>query len=124
MTRKSNLGRRYVNEFKHEVCQFYEHHTQVQTLAKYGISNSVLWKWRVSLGYRNKHRGYNTHTEGLKHAVTKRERRDFMMTRTENGKLQAQLVQLEQQISKLENMMGQLQKDAELAQSIRNLFKN
>jgi uncharacterized protein YlxW (UPF0749 family) len=123
MGREFNTGRRYAAEFKHEVCQYYDHHTQEKTLTKYGISSSMLWKWRVSLGYRNKHVGYNTHTEKLKHTVTKRERRDFMMTRAENGKLQAQLVQMEQQISKLEKMMGQLQKDAELAQSIRNLFK-
>lgn len=124
MGRESNKGHRYTTEFKHEVCQYYENHTQDETIAKYGVVSSALWRWRTSLGYRNKHRNYNLYTEQLQPSMKKRERRDFMMTRTENGKLQAQLVQMEQQISKLENMMGQLQKDAELAQSIRNLFKN
>ena len=95
-------GRRYTSDFKHEVCQYYDNHTQNETLTKYGISNSVLWKWRISLGYRNKSLGYNLYTESLQPTVAKRERRNFMMVKTENGKLKAKVADLEHKLSAME----------------------
>ena len=117
-------GRRYTSEFKHEVCQYYDNHTQNDTLTKYGISNSVLWKWRISLGYRNKSLGYNIYTESLQPTVSKRERRNFMMVKTENGKLQAQIVSLNHQLNEMHIQIEQLKRDTEIVQSIRNLFNH
>ena len=103
------MGRKavYTNEFKHEVCQFYEHHSQAATCAKYGVSNKSLWEWRTQLGYRNKHIGYNNHTEMLQ-PVAKRERRNFMVTRSENGQLQGELMEIKLQYAVLEREFKQL----------------
>lgn len=102
-----NKGRRYTTEFKHEVCQYYENHTQDETIAKYGVVSSALWRWRTSLGYRNKHRNYNLHTEQLQPTVQKRERRDFMVTRSENGDLKAKVADLQYKLSAMELVVTQ-----------------
>lgn len=104
------LGIRYTNEFKHEVCQFYEHHSQIETCAKYGISNKSLWEWRTKLGYVNKHKGYNNHTEKLQPAakVTRRQHRNFAITKAENGQLQGELMEVKLQYAVLEREFKQL----------------
>ena len=84
-------------DLKHEVCQYYENHTHLETLEKFGISLQSLYTWRKTLGYRNKSRGYNLYTEGLQPVMQKRERRDFMMTRSENGDLKAELLEVKLQ---------------------------
>lgn len=88
--------------FKHEVCQYYDNHTGVETVAKFGVSNDTLCRWRRELGYRNKSRGYNLYTEGLQPTVTKRERRNFVMTKSENGDLKAKVADLEYKLSAME----------------------
>ena len=50
---------RYANSFKHEVCQYYEHHTRNDTEAKYDVAGKTISKWRRELGYRNKFFGHN-----------------------------------------------------------------
>lgn len=100
-----NKGRgtdRYAINFKHEVCQYYDNHTYEETIAKFSITASTLFKWRKTLGYRNKSRGYNLYTEGLQPAMKKRERRDFMVTRNENGELKAKIADLEYKLSAME----------------------
>lgn len=88
---------KHPTDFKHEVCQYYDNHTHLETIAKFGISLQSLYTWRRELGYRNKSRGYNLYTEGLQPAMKKRERRDFMMTRAENGDLKAELLEVKLQ---------------------------
>jgi transposase-like protein len=88
--------------FKHEVCQYYDNHTGVETVAKFGVTNDTLCRWRRELGYRNKSRGYNLYTEGLQPTVTKRERRNFVMTKSENGDLKAKVADLEYKLSAME----------------------
>ena len=85
---------RYANSFKHEVCQYYEHHTMVQTIEKYDLSPHTICRWRATMGYRNKHRGYNLYTEAMQPALKKRERRDFMVTKKDNEFLLNQLTDL------------------------------
>jgi len=76
---------RYSNSFKHEVCQYYEHHTLVQTMEKFELSPHTICRWRATMGYRNKHRGYNLYTEGMQPALKKRQQRDFMVTKRDNA---------------------------------------
>ena len=85
---------RYANSFKHEVCQYYEHHTRKATNEKYGVDERTIGRWRVALGYRNKHFGYNIYTEAMQPALKKRERRDFMVTKKDNEFLLNQLTDL------------------------------
>jgi transposase-like protein len=94
--------------FKHEVCQYYDNHTGVETVAKFGVSNDTLCRWRRELGYRNKSRGYNLYTEQLQPTVTKRERRNFVMTKAENGQLQGELMEIKLQYAVLEREFRQL----------------
>jgi len=94
--------------FKHEVCQYYDNHTGVETVAKFGVTNDTLCRWRRELGYRNKSRGYNLYTEGLQPTVTKRERRNFVMTKAENGQLQGELMEIKLQYAVLEREFRQL----------------
>ena len=91
--------RKHSIEFKHEVCQYYDNHTQVDTCAKFDIDCVSLQNWRKTLGYRNKSRGYNLYTEGLQPVMQKRERRDFVMTKMENGDLKGQIVELQKVVS-------------------------
>tara|TARA_B100001939_G_scaffold331439_1_gene329445 strand:- start:224 stop:727 length:504 start_codon:yes stop_codon:yes gene_type:complete len=110
--------------FKHHACQYYDNHTANETVAKFGISLPSLFVWRRELGYRNKSRGYNLYTESLQPAVTKRERLNFVMTRKENGELQAQIVSLNHQLNEMYTQIEQLKRDTEIVQSIRNLFNH
>ena len=93
---------------KHEACQYYDNHTAHETVAKFGISLPSLFIWRRELGYRNKSRGYNLYTEGLQPTVTKRERRNFVMTKAENGQLQGELMEIKLQYAVLEREFKQL----------------
>ena len=93
---------KHPRSFKHEVCQYYDNHTGDETMAKFGVSNDALCRWRRELGYRNKSRGYNLYTEGLQPTVTKRERRNFVMTKDENGDLKAKVADLEYKLSAME----------------------
>ena len=102
ITWSRNLGfikghSKYATDFKHEVCQYYDNHTWKETIAKYDISAATLFEWRKTYGYKNKSRGYNLYMEWLQPTVTKRERRDFMMTRSENGDLKAELLEVKLQ---------------------------
>lgn len=99
---------RYDISFKHDVCQYYDNHTGDETVAKFGITGGTLFEWRRTLGYRNKSRGYNLYTEGLQPTVTKRERRNFVMTKAENGQLQGELMELKLQYAVLEREFKQL----------------
>ena len=76
---------RYSNSFKHEVCQYYTHHTGLETQAKYGIDRTVVPKWRMALGYNNKFRSYNPYTEAMQPALKKRQQRDWMVTKKDNA---------------------------------------
>ena len=87
------------SDFKHEVCQYYENHTLVQTSAKYNVGEVTICEWRKKLGYRNKSRGYNLYMEGLQPTMQKRERRDFVMTKMENGDLKGQIVELQKVVN-------------------------
>ena len=89
----------YKISFKHEVCQYYDNNTLDQTYAKYGIPSKTVCRWRRELGYRNKSRGYNLYMEGLQPTMQKRERRDFVMTKMENGDLKGQIVELQKVVS-------------------------
>ena len=82
---------RYANSFKHEVCQYYEHHTRNDTQAKYDVAGKTISKWRRELGYRNKFFGRNMYTEGMQPALKKREQKDFMVTKKDNAFLLNQL---------------------------------
>jgi hypothetical protein len=99
---------KYKDTFKHEVCQYYEHHTGEETIAKYSITIASLCKWRADLGYRNKHRGFNLYTESMQPTVAKRVRRNFQMTRSENGELKAELMEIKLQYAVLEREFQQL----------------
>jgi transposase-like protein len=90
---------RFPIEFKHEVCKYYDNHTGEQTIAKYGITRKSLHRWRNALGYRNKFFNYNLYTEELQSTVQKRERKNFMITKQENGDLKARIVALETRLT-------------------------
>ena len=81
----NSKGHRYANSFKHEVCQYYEHHTRNDTEAKYGVAVKTISKWRVALGYRNKFFGHNIYTEAMQPALKKRQQRDWMVTKKDNA---------------------------------------
>ena len=116
-------GRReYAIGLKHEACQYYETHTGEETVAKFGISQPVLSIWRRELGYRNKHRGYNLYTEALQPTVTKRERRNFVMTRSENGQLKAELQQRDERINSLEARLTQLEGASTIISQLKQLL--
>ena len=97
----------FPNDFKHEVCQYYDNHTGYETISKYDISSATLFEWRKTLGYRNKSRGYNLYMEGLQPTVTKRERRNFVMTKSENGDLKAKVADLQYKLSAMELVVTQ-----------------
>ena len=90
---------RFSSDFKHEVCQYYDNHTGDETVGKFDVSIDTICKWRRELGYRNKSRGYNLYMEGLQPTMQKRERRDFVMTKMENGDLKGQIVELQKVVS-------------------------
>lgn len=107
----SKYGVRYTIEFKHEACQYYEHHTNKETCEKFGITSKSLCDWRKELGYRNKYLGRN---------INDRKPRNFKSIRGANGKYTVELLQ--KRITDLETKIVTMQPDVELAQSIRNLF--
>jgi len=76
---------RYANSFKHEVCQYYEHHTRNDTEAKYDVAGKTISKWRRELGYRNKFFNRNMYTEGMQPALKKRQQREWMVTKKDNA---------------------------------------
>ena len=90
---------KFDTNFKHEVCQYYDNNTIYRTSDKYGVSTDTICKWRRELGYRNKSRGYNLYMEDLQPTVQKRERRDFIMTKMENGDLKGQIVELQKVVN-------------------------
>ena len=101
---------RYANSFKHEVCQYYEHHTRNDTEAKYDVAGKTISIWRRELGYRNKFFGHNIYTEGMQPALKKRQRRDFMVTKKNNSflldeltKLRSEMVSKDFDYARLEN---------------------
>ena len=85
---------RYANSFKHEVCQYYEHHTRNDTEAKYDVAGKTISKWRRELGYRNKFFGHNIYTESMQPALKKRQQKDFMVTKMDNAFLLAEVTDL------------------------------
>jgi len=85
---------RYANSFKHEVYQYYEHHTRNDTEAKYDVAGKTISKWRRELGYRNKFFNRNMYTEGMQPALKKRQQRDFMVTKMNNAFLLAEVTDL------------------------------
>ena len=113
---------KYPVDFKHEACQFYETHTGSETIAKFSVTIAALCQWRKDLGYRNKHRGYNLYTESLQPTVTKRERRNFVMTRSENGQLKAELQQRDERINSLEARLTQLEGTSSIISQLKQLL--
>ena len=113
---------KYPVDFKHEACQFYETHTGSETIAKFSVTIAALCQWRKDLGYRNKHRGYNLYTEALQPTVTKRERRNFVMTRSENGQLKAELQQRDERITSLEERLTQLEGASTIISQLKQLL--
>ena len=101
----------FKSDFKHEVCQYYDNHTGIETIAKFGISNATLCQWRRELGYRNKSRGYNLYMEGLQPTVQKRERRDIIMTKAENGDLKGRIAVLEDKLKDATYLLEQVVQD-------------
>ena len=85
---------RYANSFKHEVCQYYEHHTRNDTEAKYDVAGKTISKWRRELGYRNKFFNRNMYTEGMQPALKKRQQRDFVVTKKDNAFLLSEVSDL------------------------------
>ena len=98
-------------DFKHEVCQYYDNNTLEQACAKYDVSRNSVLKWRRQLGYRNKSRGYNLYMEGLQPTVQKRERRDFIMTKMENGDLKGRIAVLEDKLKDATYLLEQVVQD-------------
>lgn len=123
---KFNKGTRhsvskYSISFRHEVCQYYEHHTGVETFAKFSINNSCLYQWRKDLGYRNKHRGYNLYTEVT---APKAVRKNYRIVKAENGDLKAQIMDLQGKYEDLkEQNRAQSQKIESFVQAIGGLLQ-
>lgn len=99
------------SDFKHEVCQYYENHTLAQTSAKYNVGEVTICAWRKKLGYRNKFFNYNLATEDLQPTMQKRERRDFVMTKMENGDLKGRIAVLEVKLKDATYLLEQVVQD-------------
>ena len=99
------------SDFKHEVCQYYENHTLAQTSAKYNVGEVTICAWRKKLGYRNKFFNYNLATEDLQPTMQKRERRDFIMTKMENGDLKGRIAVLEVKLKDATYLLEQVVQD-------------
>ena len=82
---------RYTDSFKHEVCQYYTHHTGVETQAKYNVDPRSICRWRVALGYNNKYRSYNLYTQTMRPALKKSQQREWMVLKRDNELLLSQL---------------------------------
>ena len=113
MGNNAKYGVRYATEFKHEACQYYEHHTNKETCEKFGITSKSLCDWRKELGYRNKYLGRNL-------SANTRAPFHFKSTRGADGKYKLEVLQ--KRITDLEAQIVDMQPDVELAKSIRNLF--
>ena len=113
MGNSAKYGVRYAIEFKHEACQYYEHHTNEETCEKFGITAKSLCDWRKQLGYRNKYLGRNL-------SADTRVPLHFKSVRGADGKYKLEVLQ--KRITDLETQIADMQPDVELAQSIRNLF--
>ena len=107
--------RKHSIEFKHEVCQYYDNHTQVDTCAKFDVDCVSLQNWRKTLGYRNKSRGYNLYMEGLQPLTNKSEyrklRNDFVMTSLEKDNLKGHVAVLESKLKDVTFMLENLVKE-------------
>ena len=101
----------FKTDFKHEVCQYYDNHTGIETCEKFSVSLNALCQWRRELGYRNKSRGYNLYMEGLQPTMQKRERRDFVMTKMENGDLKGRIAVLEVKLKDATYLLEQVVQD-------------
>lgn len=113
---------RYAMYFKHEVCQYYEHHTGNETVVKYDIGKATIYAWRKDLGYRNKHRGYNLYTDQV---TPKAVRKNYRMVKNENGDLKAMLMDLRGQIEDLKEQRRANKLDKEwLSQHLTNIANN
>lgn len=99
------------SEFKHEVCQYYDNHTHEDTAEKFGCSKVSLFKWRRELGYRNKSRGYNLYMEYLQPTMQKRQSRDIVMTKMENGDLKGKVAVLEDRLKDATYLLQQVLED-------------
>jgi len=112
---------KYSLSFRHEVCQYYEHHTGVETLAKFDISPASLCLWRKDLGYRNKHHGYNLYTEVT---APKAVRKNYRIVKAENGDLKAKMMNLQGQVEDLkEQNRAQSQRIESFVQAIGGLLQ-
>ena len=112
---------KYSLSFKHEACQYYEHHTGVETAEKFKITTRSLTVWRKDLGYRNKHRGYNLYTEVT---APKAVRKNYRIVKAENGDLKAQMMNLQGQVEDLkEQNRAQSQKIESFVQAIGGLLQ-
>ena len=106
-------------EFKHKVCKFYENHTLEHTSAEFGVNQSLICKWRKSLGYRNKFFNMNMATEGLQPVMQRREVLHFKSVRNQNGQYAAELLQKNKRIKELEMSV---EKYDQIISNIRQLF--
>tara|TARA_Y100000114_G_C11601436_1_gene250641 strand:- start:141 stop:623 length:483 start_codon:yes stop_codon:yes gene_type:complete len=102
---------KFKDDFKHEACQYYDNHTCDETCEKFNITDATLCKWRRELGYRNKFFGYNLYMEGLQPSTQKRERRDFIMTKMENGDLKGRIAVLEDKLKDATYLLEQVVQD-------------
>ena len=108
--------------FKHQVCQYYEHHTGNETVVKYDVGKATIYAWRKDLGYRNKHRGYNLYTDQV---TPKAVRKNYRMVKSENGDLKAMLMDLRGQIEDLKEQRRANKLDKEwLSQHLTNIANN
>lgn len=112
---------KYSLAFKHNACQYYEHHTGDETIAKFKITIKSLTVWRRDLGYRNKHRGYNLYTEVT---APKAVRKNYRIVKAENGDLKAQMMNLQGQVEDLkEQNRAQSQRIESFVQAIGGLLQ-
>lgn len=118
---KGGRPSKYSLSFKHEVCQYYEHHTGIETSEKYELNIANLYCWRKDLGYRNKHRGYNLYTEVT---APKAVRKNYRIVKAENGDLKAQMMNLQGQVEDLkEQNRAQSQRIESFVQAIGGLLQ-
>ena len=101
----------FKDDFKHEVCQYYDNHTWYETCEKFAVSNATLCQWRRELGYRNKSRGYNLYMEYLQPTMQKRQSRDIVMTKMENGDLKGKVAVLEDRLKDATYLLQQVLED-------------
>ena len=97
------------SEFKHEVCQYYDNHTQ-------GMERSLVFQRFHCLGgvensvNRNKSLGYNLYMESLQR-MQKRQSHDIVMTKMENGDLKGRIAVLEVKLKDATYLLEQVVQD-------------